>query len=149
MDRNAEYSVWICESSTDQKRWNCNFFSYHWAVISISLSGWLPTQWSMKFKPTGGRISCNLSTTCGSWKPGRNRPLYPVRSMNVWVVSPNYGNKEVELGFFFVSIELNSTVWLCNYRFHSSKSNGSMFIILFPNISDEYSTLLLGSLYIM
>jgi hypothetical protein len=28
MDLNDEYSVWICESSTDQKRWNINVFSY-------------------------------------------------------------------------------------------------------------------------
>lgn len=44
MERRAEYSVWIIESSTDQKRWNFKTFSYHWTAESIWRSGWFPTQ---------------------------------------------------------------------------------------------------------
>ena len=66
IERRAEYSVWIIESSTDQNLkvcnskeyinlqhlWNWSIFSYHPAAFSISKSGWFPTQWSRKFRPT-------------------------------------------------------------------------------------------------
>uniref|UniRef100_A0A182LXF1 Uncharacterized protein n=1 Tax=Anopheles culicifacies TaxID=139723 RepID=A0A182LXF1_9DIPT len=39
IERNAEYSVWIWLSSTDQNRWNMSIFSYHAATDSICKSG--------------------------------------------------------------------------------------------------------------
>lgn len=54
MDLSAENSVCSWVSSTDQYRWNCRVLSYQAAADSISLSGWLPTTWSMKLSPTAG-----------------------------------------------------------------------------------------------
>lgn len=65
MERRALYSVWICLSSTDQKRWNFNWFSYlkvHYdknkknmsQAATISPSGWFPTTWSIRVRVVSG-----------------------------------------------------------------------------------------------
>lgn len=43
MLRRELYSVWICESSTVQKRWNWSTRSYHSTAGIMAASGWLPT----------------------------------------------------------------------------------------------------------